>query len=89
VVQKLFMGYLAVRLDIAPSGEVERVSAACDTLQADPADFRGVIGEDAEGRPVMEDAPADVRFSVHETLSGLYFPETEDGGSVVIPFEFL
>jgi hypothetical protein len=83
------VGYLALRLDIAPDGTVDRIDAVCDTLQADPADYQGVIGEDSEGRPVMEDATADIRLTIHENLADMYFPESKDGGSVVVPFDFL
>ena len=78
------MGYLAVNLQVLPDGSVGKVSAVCDTLVADPNDFRGIIGYDEENRPVMEDAVADVKLTIYEALKGLYFTEYEnfsDNGS--------
>ena len=83
------IGYLALRVDISPKGTVDGIHAVCDTLKADPSDYRGVIGEDPEGRQIMEDATADIRLTINENLSEMYFPETKSGGSVVVPFDFL
>ncbi|CAJ1948471.1 unnamed protein product [Cylindrotheca closterium] len=82
------VGYLAVRMDVTPEGSVEDVSAVCDTLRADPEDFRGVIGYDEADRPVMEDAVADVRLSIFETLKDLYFGPAKGERAVIVPFDF-
>ena len=82
------MGYLAVRLDIGSEGEITDATAVCDTLQADMEDFRGVIGYDEADRPVMEDAAADVRLTVFESLKNLYFEDGKEGRAVVVPFSF-
>ena len=82
------VGYLAVRVEVDADGSVSNVLAVCDTLRADPEDFRGVIGYDEADRPVMEDAVADVRLSTHETLKDLYFEEGDEGRAVVVPFAF-
>lgn len=83
------VGFLSVRLDISPDGEVEDLNAVCDTLRNDPADYRGVIGYDPEGREIMEDASADAKVTIQEALGKLIFPETKEGGSVVVPFDFV
>jgi hypothetical protein len=82
------VGYLAVRIEIGADGAVTDVLSVCDTLRADPEDFRGVIGYDEADRPVMEDAVADVRLSSFETLKDLYFEEGDEGRAVVVPFAF-
>lgn len=82
------VGYLAVRMDVTPEGTVEEVRAVCDTLRADPEDFRGVIGYDESDRPVMEDAVADVRLSIFETLKDLYFGPAKGDRAVIVPFDF-
>lgn len=82
------IGYLAVRMDVGTDGSVEDVRAVCDTLRADPEDFRGVIGYDEADRPVMEDAVADVRLSIFETLKDLYFGQSKGERAVIIPFDF-
>mmetsp|Transcript_1309 Transcript_1309/g.3575 ORF Transcript_1309/g.3575 Transcript_1309/m.3575 type:complete len:459 (-) Transcript_1309:462-1838(-) len=81
-------GYLAVRIVISPCGEVSDVRSVCDTLMADPEDFRGVIGYDESDRPVMEDACADVRLTIFEALKGAAFSEGDEGRSAVVPFAF-
>jgi hypothetical protein len=82
------IGYLAIKVDISPEGDVTDVTAVCDTLQADPSDFRGVVGLDEEGREVLEDAVADIKLTLQEALGGLYFPECKQGSNVVVPFDF-
>ena len=81
-------GYLACRVDIDDDGDVIDVVGVCDTLQADWEDFRGVIGYDGEDRPVMEDAPSDIKLTIYENLKNLNFGEGEDGRAVVVPFAF-
>jgi hypothetical protein len=83
------VGFLSVRLGISPDGEVEELNAVCDTLRNDPADYRGVIGYDPEGREILEDASADAKLTIQEALGSLIFPETKEGGSVVVPFDFV
>lgn len=83
------IGFLSVKVSISADGEVEDIEAVCDTLRADPADFAGVVGYDQEGREVLEDSTADVRLTIREALGDLYFPETKEGGAVVIPFDFV
>jgi hypothetical protein len=83
------VGYLAVRAKVHADGSVDQVLTVCDTLRSDPEDFRGVIGYDEADRPVMEDAVADVRLSIFETLKDLNFGEGEEGRAVVVPFEFM
>lgn len=83
------IGFLSVRLEISPGGEVGDIEAVADTLREDPADFSGVVGYDQEGREVLEDSTADVRLTVREALGNLIFPETKNGGSVVVPFDFV
>jgi hypothetical protein len=83
------VGFLAVRLEICPGGTIDAVSAVCDTLQADPGDFRGIVGYDEEGNEVLEDAPTDLKLTIREALAGLYFEETTNGGAIVVPFDFL
>jgi len=82
------VGYLAVRMDVTADGTVEDVRAVCDTLRADPEDFRGVIGYDEADRPVMEDAVADVRLSIFETLKDLFFGPANGERAVIVPFDF-
>lgn len=82
------VGYLAVHMDVGTDGSVEDVRAVCDTLRADPEDFRGVIGYDESDRPVMEDAVADVRLSIFETLKDLYFGPSTGERAVIVPFDF-
>lgn len=82
------VGYLAVRMEVTADGSVEDVRAVCDTLRADPEDFRGVIGYDEADRPVMEDAVADVRLSIFETLKDLYFGPAKGERAVIVPFDF-
>ena len=82
------IGYLAIRLDISSNGEVTEVTSVCDTLQADPSDFRGVVGYDEEGREVLEDAVADIKLTLREALGQLSFPESSNRSSVVVPFDF-
>lgn len=84
------VGYLAIRLQIAPSGQVDSLTTVCDTLQADRNDYRGIIGYDVNDNPVTEDAPADVRLTLHELLSNLYFPSllpTKDNDDTTIQFD--
>jgi hypothetical protein len=83
------IGFLSVRLEILPEGEVEDIEAVCDTLREDPSDFSGVVGYDQEGREVLEDSTADVRLTIREALGKLVFPKTNDGGAVVVPFDFV
>lgn len=83
------VGYLAVRAKVHADGSVDQVLTVCDTLRADPEDYRGVIGYDEEDRPVMEDAVADVRLNTFETLKNVNFGEGEEGRAVVVPFEFM
>lgn len=83
------IGFLSVKLSVSANGEVDDIEAVCDTLRADPADFAGVVGYDQEGREVMEDSTSDVRLTVREALGSLYFPESKEGGMVVIPFDFV
>lgn len=83
------IGFLSVKLIVAPDGEVDDVLAVCDTLREDPSDFTGVVGYDQEGREVLEDSTADIKLTVREALGNLIFPETEDGGEVVVPFDFV
>eukprot|EP00980_Cylindrotheca_fusiformis_P003959 scaffold871_cov130-Cylindrotheca_fusiformis.AAC.36 len=83
------VGYLAVQLVVNADGSIQQVLSVCDTLRADPEDFRGIIGYDESERPVMEDAVADVRLSTFETLKDMYFEEGKKGRSVVVPFEFM
>ena len=90
------MGYLAVKLVVDVDGDVEDVLAVCDTLQADPEDFRGIIGYDEADNPVYEDAVSDVRLTIMEALQGLEFEgssgteeeEKEGKRAVVVPFLF-
>mmetsp|Transcript_9081 Transcript_9081/g.13950 ORF Transcript_9081/g.13950 Transcript_9081/m.13950 type:complete len:296 (-) Transcript_9081:3259-4146(-) len=82
-------GFLAVRLSILQDGTVVGMSAVCDTLREDPSDSVGVVGYDEEDREVIEDSAADIRLTIRESLGGLLFPETEQGGDVVIPFDFV
>ena len=86
------VGYLAARVEINEDGCVDHVYSVCDTIQADPEDFRGVIGYDDSDRPIMEDAVGDIRLNVFEALKTLQF---EGGGGVVkkgralvVPFAF-
>lgn len=83
------IGFLSVKLIIAPDGEVDDVLAVCDTLREDPADFSGVVGYDQEDREVLEDSTADVKLTIREALANLIFPETKEGGEVVVPFDFV
>lgn len=83
------IGFLVVRLQISVDGTVESVVAVCDTIQADPADFRGVVGYDDDEREVLEDAPTDVKLTIREALAALYFNETANGGAIVVPFDFV
>ena len=82
------VGYLAARVDIDEDGCVDHVFAVCDTIQADPEDFRGVIGYDEEDRPVMEDAVGDIRLNVYEALKNLQFEDRPLGRALVVPFTF-
>lgn len=83
------IGYLAVRLDIEIDGAVSHVRATCDTIVADMDDFRGVIGYDEADRPIMEDAAADVRLNIFETLKNLHFEAGSlPGRYVIVPFSF-
>ena len=82
------MGYLAIRMEIDEDGEVVDVAAVCDTLKADWDDYRGIIGYDTEGRPVMEDAVSDVKLTIYETLKSLNFDNGQPGRTVVVPFAF-
>lgn len=83
------IGFLSVRLTINPDGSVDAIDAVCDTLREDPADSSGVVGYDEEGREVVEDSTADVRLTVREALGNLNFPQTKQGGAVVVPFDFV
>mmetsp|Transcript_67670 Transcript_67670/g.100316 ORF Transcript_67670/g.100316 Transcript_67670/m.100316 type:complete len:135 (+) Transcript_67670:3-407(+) len=84
------LGYLAIRINISPDGSVDSIQSVCDTLVADPADYRGVIGYDEDDNEVFEDACVDLKLTIHEALSSdLYFPETANGGSVIVPFDFV
>jgi len=82
------VGYLAARVEIDEDGRVDRVCAVCDTIQADPEDFRGVIGYDEADRPVMEDAVGDIRLNVYEALKNLQFESGPPGRALVVPFAF-
>jgi hypothetical protein len=82
------VGYLAVRVEIDADGCVESVSAVCDTIQADPEDFRGIIGYDEADRPVMEDSVGDIRLNVYENLQNLQFEAGSPGRALVVPFAF-
>mmetsp|Transcript_317 Transcript_317/g.513 ORF Transcript_317/g.513 Transcript_317/m.513 type:complete len:105 (-) Transcript_317:65-379(-) len=81
-------GYLAVRMEIDQDGGVTSIHAVCDTLRADPEDFRGIVGYDFEDRPVYEDAAADIRLTIHEAMGDLYFEEGAKGRAIVVPFSF-
>lgn len=83
------VGYLAVRLEIDTNGTVQSVLAVCDTIQADPADFRGIVGYDDDGREVLEDAPTDLKLTIREALAALTFTETPNGGAIIVPFDFV
>jgi hypothetical protein len=83
------IGFLSVKVIVAPDGEVDDVLAVCDTLREDPSDFTGVVGYDQEGREVLEDSTADIKLTVREALGNLIFPETKEGGEVVVPFDFV
>lgn len=81
-------GYLAVKIDFdEKNGSVSQCSAVCDTLVADPEDYRGVVGQDMEGRDVFEDPVSDVKLTVEENLGSI---QISDGlsGSIVVPFVF-
>lgn len=82
------VGYLAARVQIDEDGCVDHVYAVCDTIQADPEDFRGVIGYDEADRPVMEDAVGDIRLNVYEALKNLQFGDGPPGRALVVPFAF-
>lgn len=82
------VGYLAARVEIDEDGCVDHIFAACDTIQADGEDFRGVIGYDEEDRPVMEDAVGDIRLNVYEALKTLQFESGPPGRALVVPFAF-
>eukprot|EP00957_Ditylum_brightwellii_P166695 12689770-Ditylum_brightwellii.AAC.1 len=82
------LGYLAIRINISPDGSVDSIQSVCDTLVADPADYRGVIGYDEDDNEVFEDACVDLKLTIHEALSSdLYFPETDDDVSWNINIE--
>lgn len=96
------LGYLAIRLEISSiDGSVEQTYAVCDTLVADPLDYRGIIGVDLSGNVVTEDAPSDVKLTIFEALKNLYFSELsndeegevgeidqEQERVVIVPFTF-
>jgi hypothetical protein len=48
-----------------------------------------VIGYDPEDREIIEDASADAQLTIREALGNVIFPETKEGGSVVVPFDFI
>lgn len=81
-------GYLACRIEIDEDGDVDDVMGVCDTLKADPEDFRGVIGYDEADRPVFEDAPSDIKLTIFENLKNLNFGEGSEDRSIVVPFAF-
>jgi hypothetical protein len=83
------VGLLSVWLDISPSGEVADLNAVCDTLRNDPADNRGLIGYDPEDREILDDASIDIKLTIREALGTVMFPKTKEGGSVVVPFNFI
>uniref|UniRef100_A0A7S2LN24 Prolyl 4-hydroxylase alpha subunit Fe(2+) 2OG dioxygenase domain-containing protein n=1 Tax=Leptocylindrus danicus TaxID=163516 RepID=A0A7S2LN24_9STRA len=81
-------GYLAVKIDFdEKNGSVSQCSAVCDTLVADPEDYRGVVGQDMEGRDVFEDPVSDVKLTVEENLGSIQISEGLSG-SIVVPFVF-
>lgn len=82
------VGYLAARVEVDEDGCVDHVCAACDTIQADVEDFRGIIGYDEADRPVMEDAVGDIRLNVYENLKNLQFESGPPGRALVVPFAF-
>ena len=84
------MGYLAVKIEVLRDGSIGSINAVCDTLVADPNDFRGIIGYDEEDRPVMEDAVSDVKLTIYESLKNIYFTEIEHDTkrNVIVPFSF-
>mmetsp|Transcript_1075 Transcript_1075/g.1231 ORF Transcript_1075/g.1231 Transcript_1075/m.1231 type:complete len:484 (-) Transcript_1075:43-1494(-) len=82
------VGYLAARVEINEDGSVDRIFAVCDTVQADMEDFRGIIGYDESDRPIMEDAVADIRLNIYETLKKLQLDEGAEGRAIVVPFAF-
>ena len=82
------VGFLSVKVDFdEKSGSVSQVSAVCDTLIADPEDFRGVVGQDMEGRDVFEDPVSDVKLTIEENLGSVQIREGLSG-SIVVPFVF-
>jgi len=82
------VGFLAVKVDFdEKSGSASQVTAVCDTLVADPDDYRGVVGQDMEGRDVYEDPVSDVKLTIEESLGSIQISEGVSG-SIVVPFEF-
>ena len=82
------VGFLSVQVDFdEKSGSVSQVSAVCDTLVADPEDFRGVVGQDMEGRDVFEDPVSDVKLTIEENLGSIQIREGLSG-SIIVPFVF-
>ena len=81
-------GFIAVRLAIDTDGRVASADALCDTLVADPAEYRGVIAETDEGDDVYEDACADLRYALHAALTEPTFPAAKGNSTITVPVSF-
>ena len=81
-------GFLAARIEVNADGTVARVDALCDTLVADPAEYQGAIAEDDEGRDILEDACADVRFALNAALAEPSYPEASGPSTIIVPLSF-